>query len=370
MPLEIACKKVGVPVDKLESWERGDTLPTMVQAETLANAYRRPFAVLFLPRIPRDFTLLHDFRAKTASPLGTGAIFIMREIQQKQAWLRELYEENEEAPLPFVGRYSPSANPQEVAADILATLEVNPSHYTASSPLREWIRKTESKRICISRISFIHSKLKLDSEEFQGFVIADKLAPFIFVNSDDWEAPQLFTLVHELAHIWIAQSGVTDVPGSGLSAKKQLDPTELFCNEVAASALMPATIMLSAKETLNNYGEIKKLALRLGVSTLALLIRAFKLNLVSLAMYHKYKSQADTEFHAYEQQQAILKSQRKKATGKGPNYYTMQLSKNGRLFTQIVIDAFNGGAVAPTQASSLLNTQVNKFSVYENMLSR
>jgi transcriptional regulator with XRE-family HTH domain len=237
IPVEIACKKVNVPAEKLESWENGTAQPTMNQAELLAKAYRRPFAVLFLPKIPRDFTLLHDFRAKTSAPLGTGAIFIMREIQQKQQWLRELREDNKEEPLPFVGRYSPSSNPQEVAKDILNTLGINPAAYSSTNQLREWINKSEAAGICVSRTSFIHSNLKLDNEEFQGFVIADNLAPFVFINSDDWEAPQLFTLVHELAHVWIAESGVTDIPRPGTELKDRFDPVELFCNEVAANAL-------------------------------------------------------------------------------------------------------------------------------------
>lgn len=370
MSLEIACRKVNVSVEKLHRWEQGEAVPTINQAEVLANAYKRPFAVLFLPKIPRDFTLLQDFRAKTAAPLGTGAMFIMREIQQKQEWLRELYEENKEKPLPFVGRFSLQSDPRDVAADILATLEINPAAYSSTNQLREWINKTEAIGICVSRTSFIHSNLKLDSEEFQGFVIADNLAPFIFINSDDWEAPQLFTLVHEIAHIWIAESGVTNPPSPGSILKDRFHPTELFCNEVAANALMPSDIMRAlSKNSLGSYERIRQSAKRLGVSGLAFLVRFLKMGLLSPDAYRGYKEQADEEFEAFEQREAEKKARQKLAAKKGgPNYYTLQLGKNGKLFTQIVIDAFNGGVIAPTQASSLINAQVNKFSIYESMI--
>lgn len=370
MPLEVACSKLNVPIEKLQSWEQGESLPTMVQAEKAAQLYRRPFAVLFLPKIPRDFTLLHDFRAKSAAPLGTAAVFIMREIQQKQQWLRELYEENEEEILPFVGRFNQNASPEQVAADILRTLDIDPTRYKSTYPLREWIRLVEAQRICVSRISFIHSRMKLDSEEFQGFVIADNLAPFIFINSDDYDAPQLFTLVHELAHIWIAKSGVTEVYSPGLKAKAQLDHTELFCNEVAANALMPTQAIAAVRSQLASYEAITRLATRFGVSTLALLVRSLNLGLISQPTYKSYKAQAEAAFRDYERRQAQLREQQKREKKGGPSYHTLQLSKNGRLFTQIVIDAFNGGAIASTQASTLLNTQVNKFSIYENMLSK
>ncbi len=370
MPVEIACRKVSVTVEKLESWEDGSAQPTINQAETLAKVYKRPFAVFFLPNVPRDFTLLQDFRAKTSAPLGTGAIFIMREIQQKQQWLRELYEDNKEQPLPFVGRFTVASKPHEVAADILATLSINPAAYATNAPLREWINKAEAKGICVSRTSFIHSNLKLDSEEFQGFVIADNLAPFVFVNSDDWDAPQLFTLVHELAHIWIAESGVTNVPRPGAELKDRFHPTEMFCNEVAANALMPASIMQGlARDALNSYDGIRQAAKRIGVSTLAMLVRSLKMSLLSLETYTKHKKQAEAEFRAFEKLEAEKKAKQKAAGKKGgPNYYTLQLGKNGKLFTQIVIDAFNGGVIPPTKASNLLNVQVSKFSVYDSII--
>lgn len=371
MPLETACKKVGVTVERLHDWELGNEYPTMRQAEELAKAYRRPFAVFFLPQPPRDFMVLQDFRAKTAEPLGTGAVFIIREIQQKQAWLRELREQEGE-PLPFVGRFKLGHDPARVAADILATLEVDPARYERPNKLLEWINKAEAKGICVSRTSFIHSHLKLDSEEFQGFVIADEYAPFVFINSDDWDAPQLFTLVHEIAHIWIAASGIMDVPNPGLHLKHKFDEVELYCNEVAANALMPNPLMLAvARTALASFAAAFQAARQLGISSFAFLVRAFKMGLISEEAYRRYKKQADAEFRAYEQREADKKAQQK-LSGKsgGADYYTLQLNKNGRLFTQIVMDAYYGGDIAPTQASSLLNTQVNKFSAYDSLIAK
>ena len=156
------------------------------------------------------FNLFKITEEKLRILLGTASIFIIREIQQKQAWISEVYEENRDKKLSFVGKFSINEDPIKVADDIVTTLNINPFHYSAENPIREWIDKAESKGIFISRTSFIHSRLKLDSEELQGFAISDQYAPFVFVNSEDWDAPQLFTLVHELAHIWIAASGISN----------------------------------------------------------------------------------------------------------------------------------------------------------------
>jgi len=120
--------------------------------------------------------------------------------------MSEVNEENSEAKMTFVGKFSVGDIPTMVANDILNTLGIDPPHYPTGNPIREWVVRGESKGIFISRTSFIHSRLKLDSEELQGLAAADPYAPFVFVNSDDWNAPQLFTLVHEMAHIWITET--------------------------------------------------------------------------------------------------------------------------------------------------------------------
>ncbi|MBK7426504.1 MAG: ImmA/IrrE family metallo-endopeptidase [Saprospiraceae bacterium] len=370
MTEETAAAKVSVSAEKLKEWETGSSYPTIRQAQQLAKAYKRPFALFFLPDIPRDFQPLQDFRKSGSKALSTSSIFIIREIQQKQAWISEVNSENQEEKLPFVGRFSINDNPQKVANDILATLKINPAFYKTDNPIKEWIDAAESKGIFVSRTSFIHSRLKLDSEEMQGFAIADPYAPFIFVNSDDWNAPQLFTLVHELAHIWIAVSGISNEVEPLLNQKDKFHPVELFCNEVAANALMPKEIVIgfdtSAFQTSKG---IFKVAKQLGVSSFALLVRALHLNIISTPAYQNLKKQADSEYLEYLRREEEKKaSQKGKEKSGGPNYFLLQLNRNSRLFTQTVLDAFRGGFIEPTVASKLLNVQVNKFQKLESQL--
>lgn len=370
MTEEIAAAKVAVSADKLKEWEAGISEPTIRQAQTLAKAYKRPFALFFLPEIPRDFQPLQDFRRKGSKALGTGSIFIIREIQQKQAWISEANEENGEARILLVGRFSIKDNPVNVADDILNTLGIIPSRYETDNPIKEWIDKAESKGIFISRTSFIHSRLKLDSEELQGFAIADPHAPFIFINSEDWNAPQLFTLVHELAHIWIAETGISNGIEPEIRNKDKFHPVELFCNEVAANALIPSGVITNLDRGIfNSAKEIFKVSKSLGVSSFAFLVRALNLSLISPDAYRKLKHEADIEYRAFLKREEEREARDKEKTG-GPNYYLLQVNKNSRLFTQTVLDAFHGGFIEPTQASNLLNVQANKFSQLEAQLHR
>lgn len=372
MTEETAAAKVTVPLDKLKEWEAGTSQPTIKQAQNLAKAYKRPFALFFLLEIPRDFQPLQDFRKSGSKALTTSSIFIIREIQQKQAWISDVHSDNNEEKLSFVGRFTINDNPQKVAQDILSTLKINPASYKSENPIKEWIDAAETNGIFISRTSFIHSRLKLDSEELQGFAIADRLAPFVFVNSDDWNAPQLFTLIHELAHIWIAETGISNEVEPELKHKDKFHPVELFCNEVAANALMPKEIVLSFDtSSFQSSNGVFKVAKLLGVSSFALLVRALNLDIISTPAYLKLKRQADIDYTEYLKREIEKKAKQKvKEKPGGPNYFLLHLNRNSRLFTQTVLDAFHGGFIEPTLASNLLNVQVNKFQKLESQLYR
>lgn len=372
MSEETAAAKVSVTIEKLKEWENGKNQPTIRQAQFLAKAYKRPFALFFLPEIPRDFQPLQDFRKPGSKALTTSSIFIIREIQQKQAWISDVYSENQEEKLPFVGRFSINDNPKAVAKDILDTLKINPASYTSDNPIKEWIDAAETNGIFVSRTSFIHSRLKLDSEELQGFAIADPQAPFIFINSEDWNAPQLFTLVHELAHIWIAKTGISNEVEPDLKHKEKYHPVELFCNEVAANALMPEDIILNLdSSSFQTSKDLFKAAKQLGISSFALLVRVLKLNIISTPVYQKLKRQSDIDYAEYLRKEEEKKARQKEKGKKGgPDYFLLQLNRNSRLFTQTVLDAFRGGYIEPTLASNLLNVKVNKFQKLESQLMR
>jgi len=372
MTESIAAAKVSVTIEKLQEWENGISQPTIKQAQTLAKAFKRPFALFFLPEVPRDFQPLQDFRKSGAKSLTTSSIFIIREIQQKQAWISDLNSDNEEGLLSFVGRFNINDSPQLVAEDILKTLDIYPTKYKTENPIRDWIDAAESNGIYISRTSFINSRLKLNSEEVQGFAISDPYAAFIFINSEDWNAPQLFTLVHEIAHIWIAETGISNEVEPGIKDKSKHHPVEIFCNEVAAHALMPKDFMLNLSvQSFDNIKEVYKAAKSIGVSSFALIVRALNFNLVTFPNYQNLKKQADFEYSEYLKKEAQKKAKKKeKDSSGGPNYFLLQLNRNSRLFTQTVLDAFRGGFIEPTLASNLLNVQVNKFQKLEAHLHK
>ncbi len=363
-----SASKVSVKEERIKEWESGVSQPTIRQAKILANAYQRSFAILFLPEIPNDFQPLQDFRKKGSDELSTSTLFIIREIQQKQAWISEELKDSEEPKLSFVGKYSISDQPELIAKDIIETLEIDPLNYENQEPIKHWIDKSEQKGIFVSRTSFIHSHLKIDKDELQGFAIADEYAPFVFINSADWNAPQLFTLVHELAHIWTATTGVSNHITPNILEKNKYHPIELFCNEITANVLMPRKLIETfTPNDFENEKLILATAKSLGVSTIALLIRARSLNIISNNQYKKLKLKADQAFSEFLEQEELKKIRQKKQDG-GPSFYTLRLNRNGRLFTQSVLDAYNSGRIEPSTASLLLKVKSNQFPKLEQKM--
>ncbi len=366
MTVETAAEKIGTTPARVTAWESGADRPTVAQAKKAAHVYRRPFALLMLPKPPFDFTPLRDFRRKGAVPLGTAATFIIRELRQKQVWLKEWYESQGETPLVFVGRFSLRNSPATVAADIIRELGISPPYYT--DPMKEWLSKAEAKGIFIARSSYIHSHLTLDSEEFQGFAIADPLAPFIFINTEDWNTAQLFTLIHELAHLWIAQSGISGEIGLNLIEDENADRVERFCNQVAAIALMPKdAVEAISTDSWRSSEAILALATQWGVSSFALLVRARQLGILSESRYNTLKKEAEEGFRRFEAKE-LAKKQKAGLSNGGPNPHRMQAYRNGLSFSRLVMDVFRGGLIPPTLASSLLGTKINEFAKLEKFV--
>lgn len=361
MQIDVAAKKIPCKEETLQSWELGDDYPSVNQAEKLAKLYNRPLAVFYLPFPPKDFQTLRDFRRQGNANYSTSLIFIIREIQQKQNWLKEFFQDIGAEKLPFIGKYSLSDSINEIAKDIRETIGIN-NYLGVNNILKHWIEKIEQKRIFISQTSSLHSYMKLEVDEVRGFTIADKIAPFIFINSRDADTANLFTLLHELAHLWINASGVSNISNIDFRENQSnlFDPVEIFCNKIAAEALMPELEIKAIIKTKPSQDELKKIAKQFGVSKIALSTRLVNLKIISNDYYETIKSQYYDESMFYE-------LNKKQQTG-APDWYLLRLRRNGRNFSNIVISNYKNGQITGTDASSLLGVKINNFSKYENQL--
>jgi len=248
--LQWARRRAGLSIDdlsafpKLGEWERGERQPTFRQLENYAKRTYTPFGYMFLPEPPAEKLPIPDFRTVADRPMhgpSPNLLDTVYTMQRRQDWYRDYLIEQGNEPLPFVASATVGDNERNVAAQMRSVLRMGDGwareHRSWEDALRDLGIRMEEAGITVvwNGIVGYNTHRKLDVEEFRGFVLVDDIAPLIFVNNADAKSAQMFTLAHELAHLWIGQGGVLNLNAT----RPASNTTERFCNRVAAEFLVP-----------------------------------------------------------------------------------------------------------------------------------
>jgi len=284
--LRWACERAGFDVPDLEhkfphlaNWVAGTAQPTLKQLEAFAKATYTPVGYLFLPEPPVERIPIPDFRAPGNKRIGHPSPDLLETIyvcQQRQEWFRDYARLMGEKPLALVGSARVLDAIVPTAARIRRALGFDVDERrrmaTWTDALRHFIEQADGLGILVMCNGVVHNNnyRHLDPQEFRGFAMADDLAPLVFINGADTKAAQMFTLAHELAHIWLGQSAVSDSQPAAVPDQK----VERWCNEVAAELLVPRDLM---RQEFNPAADVpeeaNRLARRFKVSTLVILRR-------------------------------------------------------------------------------------------------
>lgn len=193
-----------------------------------------------------------------------------------------------------------------------------------------------------------HAKLSVD--EFRGFAISDQYAPVVVINGRDSTAAQIFTLAHELAHIWIGESGISN-PNFRKRSTEQTNTIEQFCNYVAAEVLVPHSSFEKRWQSNASLDQNVQQFVRIyRVSSLVILRRAFEANKLSESEYWKKFEEERARF--------VKKKDEEAEKGGGGNFYRTMPIRNSKKLTQTVVNALKERKIALRDAAGLLSVKI------------
>ena len=358
----IAQEELQAKFRRLSEWESGETQPTFKQLEAFARAVHVPFGYLFLHEPPDECLPIADFRtvADTAKAKASpDLIDTLYAMQRRQAWLREHLVENDEEPLAFAASARLADNPDAVGREMRRTLGLDDGW---AAGVRTWQNAVDELRRMIEQLGVMavingvvgndtHRRLRVD--EFRGFALTDRYAPLIFVNGADAKSAQMFTLAHELAHVWLGEEGLSGfenlLPGGA--------DVEDWCNRAAAELLVPSRELRKQwTRVMREQHPFEALAKLFKVSPVVAARRAMDLRFVERSAF----------FEFYERY--INREHQGGATTPGGDFYNNQNVRVGKLFAIRVINAAMEGQIGFKEAYELTGLQGGTFQEYAERL--
>ncbi len=346
---------------KYEEWETGETQPTLKQLENFAKAVHVPMGYLFLPEPPHESLPIPDFRTldnRQVTRPSPNLLDMLYNCQERQAWYKEFAQITRQKPLEFIGSVNRSMKVEDVANQIRHTLkfdiEERSQCRTWEDALRLFIQQAEEVGILVmvSGVVLSNNNRKLDTQEFRGFALSDRLAPLVFINGSDSKSGQMFTLAHELAHLWLNSSGVSNASAAPLNG---FSKEEVWCNAVAAELLVPLKTLkplLQDDELLDKA--VARLSKHFKVSTLVILRRLLDAKWLS----------RDEFDQAWQQERARLREIAERS-GSGGDFYRTTISRVSRRFTQAIVTSTLEGQTLYRDAFRMLG--VSKTQTFNNL---
>ena len=347
---------------KLSEWESGETQPTLKQLEAFSRAVHVPFGYLFLSEPPDERLPISDFRTVPHTANGRPSpdlLDTLYAMQRRQRWLREHLVESDAEPLTFAASARLADDADAIGREMRRALGLEEGW---AAGIRTWQDAVNELRRIIENLGVMavingvvgnDTHRRLSVAEFRGFALTDRYAPLIFVNGADAKSAQMFTLAHELAHIWLGEAGLSGfenlLPG-GTDA-------EDWCNRAAAELLVPS------RELRERWTRVRReqhpfeaVARSFKVSPVVAARRAMDLNLVERAAFFEF-------YEHYSKRE-----RRSGTTPSGGDFYNNQNARVGRLFSTHVMRAAMAGQIGFRDAYEMTGLRGGTFQDYARRL--
>lgn len=346
---------------KLLKWLQGEANPTLRELEKLARATFTPLGFFFLPDPPMERLPIPHFRTLgnrvSDQPPSADLIETVQMMERRQGWMHDYLLEQGYRPLSFVNSTHLIDDTEHVASEMRHALGLTDT-WAAEQP--NWGKALQELRMKIEEAGIIvvvngivgnNTHRKLNTSEFRGFVLVDDYAPLVFVNGADGKAAQMFTLAHEIAHIFFGKSAAFNLD----KLRPADDATEKKCNRVAAEFLVPRSQLIDFwKEIRADPDPFQATARHFKVSEIVAVYRLSDLGIIG-------RDEFDEFYRGYleKERRDSIKSQ-----DGGGNFYATQNLRIGRRFAMAVIHATREGGLLYRDAYNLTGLHGGTFEHY------
>lgn len=355
-----AAKRLQLAPGRLVEFEEGASDPTISQLRKMARVYGRPLAAFFLHEPPRDFDVMRDFRrvSDDRRPWSPNLHKVFRRVEAQREIVIDLLEDEGAPPVSLVPTLELGTDAEAAAhfarEALGLDLQTQMSWRGPYDALNGWISAVERLGVLVLQTSDVHTN------EMRGFSIADGVAPAIVLNGSDAPRGRVFTVAHELGHLVIRQGGLCDLHDSTRSGSGDL---EVYCNEFAASLLMPRAAFLSEPLVARSSGpdewtddDLEQLSHRYGVSREAVLRRLVTVGRASMSHYVRRRAEFQ---EAYEQYESERRAQAKREGRQSRRQVaTMTVRDLGKPYVRLVLDAYGRRSISASTLSDHLGVRL------------
>lgn len=360
MPVSLAATKCKLAEDRLQQYECGELRPTVRQLETMADVYKRPLAVFFMSKPPGSpEKSIEDFRNKKDAEIKRSPqlLYQLRNARFRREVALELYEELEGTPPPsFEPKASLDDRPEKVADKVRQLLGISLASQTnwdnEYQAFSAWRAALEQLYILVFQVK------NLETSEMRGFSIAAFPMPVIAVNPKDSVQARIFSLMHEFCHLLLRREGMCDF--SEASTLDDSAQTEIFCNSVAASILVPEKAFLQDLKSLDTSEVLmctRELAKKYWVSQYVILRRMLSVKAISKQQYEAHATLFDSPSVG-----------RKEKNSSPIPQHRLVLSSSGCLFPRIVMNSYDNKKITGADVSEYLSVKVKHFDQIKEAL--
>lgn len=355
--LNLRDSKKASAAEKLAAYESGEKEPSRSLLLRMSKQYHRPLLTFYLDKPPSIGNRGEDFRTLPDHVEEVENAYVdvlIRDIKARQSTVREtLIDADEENRLDFIGKYTTQNGVARIVETIQETLNISLDDYRSQPSYKEAFRllRQNAERAGIfvllkGNLGSYHSNIAV--EAFRGFALADDIAPFIVINDQDAEAAWSFTLIHEMAHLILGQTGI-----SGAYAEKQI---EKFCNNVASELMLPTAefdqFHPSNFEFNSLQTEISDYAYSQKLSSSHIAYRLYRRGDIGKPLWETLRKYFHSKWRASRQ----ATTEKNRQIEGGPSYYVVKHYKLGAL-VELVHRLTYSGALTTTKAGMLLEVK-------------